>query len=199
MLVNSLLAILIVALAAYAVLGGADFGAGFWDLTAGGQPRLADRRARGAVDVLPARLRAADGDAVRAALPRRRGDHLPRRRLCAARRGCLDLGGTAARRGLRALLGADAVLSRLRRRGGRLRAGTGPGRRKRSLLELARRDRALDRGACSRDRRLSGGRLPRGGLGAREDAGPDDRVPPPRARIRARRRRDGDRRPRPRP
>ena len=36
MLVELLLAILIVALAAYAVLGGADFGAGFWDLTAGG-------------------------------------------------------------------------------------------------------------------------------------------------------------------
>jgi cytochrome bd ubiquinol oxidase subunit II len=36
MLVDLLLAILILALAAYAVLGGADFGAGFWDLTAGG-------------------------------------------------------------------------------------------------------------------------------------------------------------------
>jgi cytochrome d ubiquinol oxidase subunit II len=47
MLVNSLLAILIVALAAYAVLGGADFGAGFWDLTAGGAERGA--RLRGLV------------------------------------------------------------------------------------------------------------------------------------------------------
>ena len=45
MLVDSLLAILIVALAAYAVLGGADFGAGFWDLTAGGAERGA--RVRG--------------------------------------------------------------------------------------------------------------------------------------------------------
>ncbi len=34
-----LLALLIVSLAAYAVLGGADFGAGFWDLTAGGAER----------------------------------------------------------------------------------------------------------------------------------------------------------------
>jgi cytochrome bd ubiquinol oxidase subunit II len=47
MLVNLLLAILIVALAAYAVLGGADFGAGFWDLTAGGAQRGA--RIRGLV------------------------------------------------------------------------------------------------------------------------------------------------------
>ena len=47
MLVDILLAILIVALAAYAVLGGADFGAGFWDLTAGGAQRGA--RLRGLV------------------------------------------------------------------------------------------------------------------------------------------------------
>ena len=47
MLVELLLAILIVALAAYAVLGGADFGAGFWDLTAGGAQRGA--RLRGLV------------------------------------------------------------------------------------------------------------------------------------------------------
>jgi cytochrome bd ubiquinol oxidase subunit II len=44
MLVDLLLAILIVALAAYAVLGGADFGAGFWDLTAGGAHRGARMR-----------------------------------------------------------------------------------------------------------------------------------------------------------
>jgi cytochrome d ubiquinol oxidase subunit II len=47
MLVEVLLAILIVALAAYAVLGGADYGAGFWDLTAGGAQRGA--RLRGLV------------------------------------------------------------------------------------------------------------------------------------------------------
>jgi cytochrome d ubiquinol oxidase subunit II len=47
MLVDVLLALLIVALAAYAVLGGADYGAGFWDLTAGGAQRGA--RLRGLV------------------------------------------------------------------------------------------------------------------------------------------------------
>jgi cytochrome bd ubiquinol oxidase subunit II len=44
MLAELLLAVLIVALAAYAVLGGADFGAGFWDLTAGGARRGARLR-----------------------------------------------------------------------------------------------------------------------------------------------------------
>jgi cytochrome d ubiquinol oxidase subunit II len=47
MLADLLGAILIVALAAYAVLGGADFGAGFWDLTAGGAEHGA--RVRGMV------------------------------------------------------------------------------------------------------------------------------------------------------
>ena len=37
--------VLLVAVAAYAVFGGADFGAGFWDLTAGGPQRGARPRA----------------------------------------------------------------------------------------------------------------------------------------------------------
>jgi cytochrome d ubiquinol oxidase subunit II len=47
MLVDLIAAILVLALAAYAVLAGADFGAGFWDLTAGGAQRGA--RVRGLV------------------------------------------------------------------------------------------------------------------------------------------------------
>jgi cytochrome d ubiquinol oxidase subunit II len=47
MLAEIAVALLIVALSAYAVLGGADFGAGFWDLTAGGAERGA--RLRGLV------------------------------------------------------------------------------------------------------------------------------------------------------
>jgi cytochrome d ubiquinol oxidase subunit II len=46
-LIDVMLALLIIALSAYAVLGGADFGAGFWDLTAGGAQRGA--RLRGLV------------------------------------------------------------------------------------------------------------------------------------------------------
>jgi cytochrome bd ubiquinol oxidase subunit II len=47
MLADLAAAVLILALTAYAVLGGADFGAGFWDLTAGGAERGA--RVRGLV------------------------------------------------------------------------------------------------------------------------------------------------------
>jgi cytochrome d ubiquinol oxidase subunit II len=47
MLADLTAAVLILALTAYAVLGGADFGAGFWDLTAGGPERGA--RLRGLV------------------------------------------------------------------------------------------------------------------------------------------------------
>lgn len=47
MLADLVLVILIVALTAYAVLAGADFGAGFWDLTAGGAERGA--RVRGLI------------------------------------------------------------------------------------------------------------------------------------------------------
>ncbi|HYZ29392.1 MAG TPA: cytochrome d ubiquinol oxidase subunit II [Thermoleophilaceae bacterium] len=46
-MVDLMAALLVVALSAYAVLGGADFGAGFWDLTAGGAERGA--RLRGLV------------------------------------------------------------------------------------------------------------------------------------------------------
>ena len=46
-LIDVMLALLIICLSAYAVLGGADFGAGFWDLTAGGAQRGA--RLRGLV------------------------------------------------------------------------------------------------------------------------------------------------------
>ena len=54
--------LLMVAVAFYAIFGGADFGAGFWDLTAGGhraldrtrlggEPRLVDLRVRRVVDM----------------------------------------------------------------------------------------------------------------------------------------------------
>jgi len=39
MLAEACLALIVAGLTAYAVLGGADFGAGFWDLTAGGAER----------------------------------------------------------------------------------------------------------------------------------------------------------------
>ena len=45
MAVDLTLAVLVLGLVMYSVLGGADFGAGFWDLTAGGAGRGA--RVRG--------------------------------------------------------------------------------------------------------------------------------------------------------
>ena len=88
----------LVGLMAYAVLGGADFGGGVWDLFAtgprrrgaargdrprhgaglGGEPRLADLRDRRAVHLLPVRLRAARDRAVPPVPPGAGGDHAPR-------------------------------------------------------------------------------------------------------------------------
>jgi cytochrome d ubiquinol oxidase subunit I len=52
----------------------------------GGQPRLADLRARDRLDGVPGRVRLDHLDAGRPAADRRDRDHLPRRRLCAAGR-----------------------------------------------------------------------------------------------------------------
>ena len=90
----------LIGLALYAVLAGADFGAGFWQLTAGrgpqaervrdhahnvdgaglgGQPRLADLRADRRLDGLPDGVRLDRLDALDPAVHRRGRDHLPRR------------------------------------------------------------------------------------------------------------------------
>ena len=131
-------------MSAYAVLGGADFGAGFWDLTAGGaergarvrghdqaldepglggEPRLADLRPRRLLDRLPERLRPGDVDALRAAVHRHGRDHLPRRRVRAARRGGDDRSRRAASGATFALSSVDrpVLLRRHRRRDRRRR------------------------------------------------------------------------------
>ena len=87
---------------AYAVFGGADFGAGFWDLVGrggraraprrgpdrrrdraglGGEPHLADLRPRHPLDGVPARVRGDHVDAVRAAQPGGARHRPARRRL----------------------------------------------------------------------------------------------------------------------
>ena len=95
------LVLIVAGLTAYAVLGGADFGAGFWSLVAGrpgrdadvaarpraprdgprvgGEPRLADLRARRLLDRLPDGVRVDHVDARRAALHRGGRDHPARR------------------------------------------------------------------------------------------------------------------------
>ena len=116
--------LVILGVTAYAVLGSADFGAGFWDLTAGGAER--GGAVRGMVqrsmspvweanhvwlifvlvmrvDGVPGRVRLDLLDAVDPALPGRAGDHLPRRRVRAARAGGDDQRGARAGRAVRAL------------------------------------------------------------------------------------------------
>ena len=147
MLPELCLGLVMLGVTAYAVLGSADFGAGFWDLTAGGaerggrvrghdpaldepgvggQPRVADLRARDRLDRVPGRLRLDLLDAARSrsswprsgsssAAPRSRCGARRRR---SARRACL--GGA-----VRAVLGADPVLPRRRGRRHRLRARAG--------------------------------------------------------------------------
>ena len=98
--------LILVGIAAYVVFAGADFGAGLGTSSpgraaraagsrlhlprdgarVGGQPRLADLRARGHVDGLSRRVRLDRLDARRAALHRRGGDHPARNRLRPAQR-----------------------------------------------------------------------------------------------------------------
>ena len=123
--------LLFAAVTAYAVFGGADFGAGFWDLVAGGtkrgpasapgdrpldragvggQPRLAHLLLRAALDLLPRGVRVHLVDLVRAvgdrgARHRDPGGELrvPQGRLAHPRPADL-------RRGVRPLVGAGALL-----------------------------------------------------------------------------------------
>ena len=140
---------------------------------------------------VPGRVRVGLLDAVDPALPRRAGDHLPRRRVRDARPGGDDEGGARAGRAVRARLGADPVLPRRRDR--RRGLGAGPGRQRggRHVELVAQSDLGADR----RDRRAHR-RVPRGGvpgrrLGARGAAGARARVPRPGARLGRRHRAGG--------
>ena len=94
---------------------GAGDGAALDEPGVGGQPRVADLRARDGVDGVPGRVRLDLLDAVDPALPGGAGDHLPRRRVRAARAGGDDERGARAGRAVRAQLGAGPVLPRRRR------------------------------------------------------------------------------------
>jgi cytochrome d ubiquinol oxidase subunit I len=88
----------------------------------GGQPRLADLRARGGLDGVPGRVRVDYLDAGRAAADRRDRHHLPRRRLRAARcRGRVPVGRVP----VRAVVGAHPVRAGHGDRRDRRRAGAG--------------------------------------------------------------------------
>ena len=139
--------ILFAAITMYAVFGGADFGAGFWDLVAGGtkrgerprevidhsiapglggEPRLADLRVRAAVDLLPGGVRLDHPDAVRSADPGCPGHRAPGGELRVPQGGVPHPGPAQLRCGLRPLVRAGAVLPG--RGGRRHRLGAGAGR-----------------------------------------------------------------------
>ena len=120
--------VLLVGITAYAVFGGADFGAGFWSLFAGagdrgdraralidwaigpglgGQPCLADLRPRGALDRLPHRLRLDFLHAVHPAQPGGARDRPARFGLRVPQDGA-TAGGPHARR---ALFGLSSLLT----------------------------------------------------------------------------------------
>ena len=120
--------VLFVGVTAYALFGGADFGAGFWDLTAGGTergetaprgdrsldrpgvgggPRLADLLLRGAVDVLPGGLRVDHADPVRSPDARRLRHRAARSRASRSARPCFR---TRDRRNFGAAFAISSVL-----------------------------------------------------------------------------------------
>ena len=138
----------------------------------GGQPRLADLRARGALDGLLVRVRGDLLDAVHPAQPRRARHRAARRRLRvpphrAARSRAVPLAETP----LRARVGAHAVLpgnggrrDRRRPRAGRQRGGRHGDELAQSALARDRRalrgDLRLPRGGVPRQRRAARGRCP---------------------------------------
>ena len=110
----------------------------------------------------PKRLRAGDGDAVRAAVRRRGRDHPPRHRLRPARRGGDDRRGAGARarpsRSPRCWCRSSSGRRSARSPAGQVSVPADPDSPFASWTEL---DLALHRRARGRDRRLPGGRLRR--------------------------------------
>ena len=124
-------AILLVSITLYAVLGGADFGGGLWDLLAGttahgraprapdrrvdhaglgGQSRLARLRPGHLLDRVPARVRRGDDHAGAADLAGGRRDRAARGRVRVPQGDHPAQPSSGGRRGVRVLLAADPVL-----------------------------------------------------------------------------------------
>ncbi len=179
----------LIGVALYAVLGGADFGAGFWQLSTillpgrsdqarqraqrirehahhsmetgmGGQPRVADLRADRDLDRLPDCVRIDRLHAGSTAVHRRARGGLPRRRLRAAGRYLEDLRAQPDRHDLLALLDPHAIRTRSDGRCNRLGTGAGRQRERAPALQLAEPDLDPDRRARRRLLRLHGSRLP---------------------------------------
>ena len=189
--------IVLAGLAAYAVLAGADFGAGLWDLTAGGAER--GGRVRGMVQrsmspvweanhvwlilvivVLWTAFPTAFGSIFSTLyIPLFGGDHrdhLPGRGVRPARPGGHDRRGARPGRHVRAGLAAGALLPGHGAGRDRLGPGAGGQRRRRRVELVAEPDVADRRRAGRADRRLPGrrvhGRGLRTGGRARHGSGP---------------------------
>ena len=207
--------VLFVAVTAYAVFGGADFGAGFWDLVAGGtdarraaprgdrpldrpgvggQPRLADLLLRRAVDRLPRGLRLDHPHAVRPA------HASPRSASC-----CGARASPSARRCSAPATGATSAPPSPSRRCSSRTAwarspariasgGCRPAARPATRGQLGQPDVDPRRRARRRRRRLPRRRLPRLGRPPAGRRGDGRVLPPPGRRRRRRRRRRGRRR-----
>ena len=173
--------VLLVGVTAYAVLAGADFGAGFWSLVAGGGGR--GRRARELIDwaigpvweanhvwlifvlvvlwtALLVGVRGDLLDALHPAQPGGAGDRAARRRVRLPQDRAAIQGPGPRRASVRPLVAAHAVLHGHRRRRRRLGQGAGRQRHRRSGQQLAEPALARDRRALRRHVRVPRGRVP---------------------------------------
>jgi hypothetical protein len=138
--------ILFAAVTMYAIFGGADFGAGFWDLgggrrgpwkaaagshrpldrpSVGSQSCVVDLRLRRLVDVLPRGVRVDHLDDVRTPHPRGAWHCATRCQLCFSQSSVPKPSPAPLRSHLRRLFSPGALLFRCYRRRDRLRAGAG--------------------------------------------------------------------------
>ena len=206
---NAVAVILVVGVTMYAVFGGADFGAGFWSLLAGGgergkrpralidwaigpgvggEPRVADLRARRLLDRLPVRLRGRLLDAVHPAEPGCVRDRPARSRLRVPAHRAPRTRPSPFHDRVRRVVGADPVLpgNRRRRGCGRPRAGRQCDRRQGE--QLGQPALVRDRRPLRGHRRVPGERVPRQRRAPRRHARPRALLHRPRACCRRRHR-----------
>ena len=202
--------VLLFGITAYALFGGADFGAGFWDLIAGGahrgarparahrpldrpgvgsEPRVADLLARGRVDRVLASVLGDHAHAVRPAHARRARHRAARLELRIPEVARAHFRAARVRRDLRDLFGDRAVLHGRRRR--RDRVGASPRRRqgRRPVVQLDQPDVDPRRRARGDRVRVPRGGLPRVGRAPALRRRPRRVLPPPRGGCRGRGRR----------
>ena len=195
-------------LAAYAVLAGADFGAGIWHMLPAGRRAAAVRehthRSMSAVweanhvwlifvlvvcwTAYPVAFGSIASTLAVPLLHRGARDHRARHRLRDAQRDRARPRGASGRGRVRALLAAHPVRARRRDRRDRVGPGAGRQRGRRHLVELAQPDLGSGRDVGDRHRGLPRRGLPRRRRGSPRRTRPRGGFPRPRARRRCPRR-----------